>query len=177
MTGFSASRASSVDPVVAFDRLAEALGDDPRRAEVIEVGNQEAELVAAEAGVELLAGAELRRLLRDQVVGPDLFAEQTRDAVDDAVAERVTERVVVPLERGDVDQADRAPAAALLEREERLELLDEAPEVHQPGLRIAVHAIGQVGDEVLEVLGDAAHGRVARGQFVAHAIHALGEPG
>ena len=139
-------------PVVAFDRLAKALGDDPRRAEVIEVGNEEAELVAAEAGVELLAGAELGRLLRDEVVGPDLLAEQTRDAVDDAVAQRVTERVVVPLERGDVDQAHRAPLAALLEREERLELLDEAPEVHQPGLRIAVHAIGQVGDEVLEVL-------------------------
>ena len=72
---------------------------------------------------------------------------------------------------------DRAPAPALLEREERLELLDEAAEVHQPRLRVAVHAVRQVGDEVLEVLRDAADGGVARGQLVAHPVHALGEPG
>ena len=63
----------------------------------------------------------------------------------------MAERVVVPLERRDIDQPDRAPVAALLEREERLELLDEAPEVHQPRLRIAVDAVREVGDELLEI--------------------------
>ena len=89
----------------------------------------------------------------------------------------MAERVVVPLERRDVDQPHRAPAPALFEREERLELLDEPAEVHQPGLRVAVDAVGQVGNQVLEVLGDAADRRVARGQLVAHAVHALGEAG
>ena len=73
--------------------------------------------------------------LRDEVVRAHLLAQQLRDALDDAIADGVAERVVVPLEPGDVDQADRAPAAALLEREERLELLGEAAEVHQLRLR------------------------------------------
>jgi hypothetical protein len=40
-----------------------------------------------------------------------------------------------------------------------------------------VHPVRQVGDEVLEVLGDAADRGVARRQLIAHPIHALGEPG
>ena len=90
-----------------------------------------------------------------------------RDALDDPIADRVAERVVVPLEPGDVDQADRAPSAALLEREERLELLGEAAEVHQLGLRIAVRLVGEVGDELLEVVRDAADGGVLRDQLVS----------
>ncbi len=74
----------------------------------------------------------------------------------------VAERVVVPLERGDIDEADGAPRAALLESEKRFELLDEAAEVHEPRLRIAVDAVGQIGDEILEVARDAAHRRVPR---------------
>ena len=87
------------------------------------------------------------------------------------------ERVVVPLERRDIDQADGAPVPALLERQERFELLDEAPEVHQPRLRIAVDAIGEVGDQLLEVAGDAADRGVARGELLAHPVHALGKAG
>src|SRR5262249_27607049 len=111
-------------PVEALDRLAEAFRDDPRGAEVVEIGNEEAELVAAKARVQLLRAREIVALLRNQVVGPDLLAQQPRDALDNPIAERVPERVVVPLERGDIDEADGAPAAALLERQERLELLD-----------------------------------------------------
>ena len=87
------------------------------------------------------------------------------------------QRVVVPLERRDVDEADGAPAAALLEREKRLELLDEPPEIHQPRFRIAVDAVGEIGDQILEVAGDAADGGIARRQLLAHPVHALGEAG
>ena len=77
-------------------------------------------------------------LLRDEIVRADLLAQQLRDPLDDAIADGVAERVVVPLESGDVDEADGAPSAALFERQERFELLGEAAEVHQLRLRIAV---------------------------------------
>ena len=118
-----------------------------------------------------------RPLLGDQVVGPHLLAQQLRDALDDPIADRVAERVVVPLEAGDIDEADRAPAAALLEREERLELLGEAREVHQLGLRIAVRLVGEIRDELFEVARDAADGRVLGVQLVLHARHLVGEAG
>ena len=62
-------------PVVAFDRLAEALGDGVRLVALGEIRNQEAEFVAAEPRVEILRRVR-RPLLRDQVVGPHLFAQQ-----------------------------------------------------------------------------------------------------
>ncbi len=89
----------------------------------------------------------------------------------------MTEGVVVPLEGSDIDQPDRAPVSALLEGEERLELFDEAPEVHQAGLRVAMHPVRQVGDELFEILRDAADRGVARGELVPHLVHALGKPG
>src|SRR5258706_2598292 len=74
-----------------------------------------------------------------------------------------------------MDQADRSPAAALLEGEELLDLLDETAEVHEPGLGIAVHAIRQVSDEVLEIACDAADGGVARRELLAQAVQPIGE--
>src|SRR4029077_11123993 len=122
-------------PVVALDRITEALADGVRLMALGDVGNQEAELVAAEERVQILV-ARTDALLRQQVVGAYLFAQQRRDALDDAIADGVAERVVVPLEAGDIDQPDRAPPAALLERQERFQLLGEAAEVHQLGLRV-----------------------------------------
>jgi hypothetical protein len=89
----------------------------------------------------------------------------------------VAERVVVPLESGDVDEADRAPAAALFEREKRLELLGKAPEVHELGLRIAMRLVGQIGDEPFEIAGDAADGRVLGQQLRLDVRHLVGEAG
>ena len=89
----------------------------------------------------------------------------------------MSEGVVVPLKGSDIDQPDRAPVAALLEREERLELFDKPPEVHQARLRVAVHPVRQVGDELFEILRDAADRRVARGELLPHLVHALGKPG
>ena len=65
----------------------------------------------------------------------------------------MTERVVVPLEAGDIDEAYRAPAAALFERQERFELLGEPPEVHQLRFGIAVGPFGELGHQLFEVLG------------------------
>ena len=84
-------------PVVPLDRVAEAFGDEPRDAVIGEVGDEEAELVAAEARVQV-ARAAAAGLLRDEVVGSDLLAEDGGDAFDDPVADGVAERVVVPLE-------------------------------------------------------------------------------
>ncbi|MGC4084269.1 MAG: hypothetical protein QM736_19710 [Vicinamibacterales bacterium] len=77
-----------------------------------------------------------------EILRAHLLAEQRRDATDDAVADGVPERVVVPLEAVDVGEADRAPASALFEGEERFELVGEAAEVHQPRFRIAVRLVG-----------------------------------
>src|SRR4030095_14675348 len=76
-------------PVVALDRLAEALGNHPCGAELVEIRDQETELVAAKAGMQLLVAALCRGLLGDQVVAADLLAQQPRHAVDDLVANRV----------------------------------------------------------------------------------------
>ena len=141
-----------------------------------EVGNQEAEFVAAEARVQLVA-LVARAVLRHDVVGADLLAQQPRDPFDDAVAEGVPVGVVEALERADVHETDGAPVPALLDLEERFEPLDEAPEVHQPRLGIAVRAVGQVRDQLLEVLGDAADRGLARGELLAHAPHAIREAG
>ncbi len=66
---------------------------------------------------------------------------------------------------------------ALFERQEGFQLLDEPAEVHQPGLRVPMDAVGQVGDQILEVSGDAADGGVARRQFLAQLVHPLGKAG
>jgi hypothetical protein len=109
--------------------------------------------------------------LRDEVVGADLLAEDRRNALDDAVAHRVAERVVVPLEPGDVDEAHGAPARALLEREERLELLDEPVEVHELRLRVAPRLVGQLADEPLEVVRDVRDRLVALDERVPQLLH------
>ena len=88
----------------------------------------------------------------------------------------VAERVVVPLEAVDIDDADAAPADALLDGQERLEPLHEPVEVEQLGLRIAVRLLGQVGDDLLEVAGDVADGDVLLGQLVLQPLHLRGEP-
>src|SRR5205085_1083673 len=91
-------------PIEPLDRFAEAFADGVRLAVVGEVGNQEAELVAAEPRVEI-RGPRPETLLRQEIVRAHLLAQQRRDALDDAVADGVSERVVVPLEAGDVDQS------------------------------------------------------------------------
>src|SRR5262245_935064 len=164
-------------PVMAFDRFAEAFGDHPRGAALVEIRNEEAEFVAPEPRVQVLTGADVNRLLRNEVVRADLFAKQPRHAIDNLVAGRVAKRIVVPLERIDIDQADGAPAATLFEREKRLDLLDEAAEVHEPRLGIAVHAVGEVRDEVLEISRDAADRRVAGGKLVAQPLETVRKAG
>ena len=123
------------------------------------------------------SGVARHTLLREEVVGPDLLAEQRGHALDDPVADRMAERVVVPLEPGDVDEADGAPASALLERQERLELLGEPREVHQLRLRVAMRLVGEVGDQRLEIPRDAADGRVLRRELGSDVRHLVGEPG
>ena len=101
-----------VAPVIALDRLLEAAGDDRRLGAAGQIGNQETELVAAEPGVQIARLA--RAFEREEILGADLVREDPRDPLDDAVAERMPERVVVPLEAGDIDDADArtsAPAA------------------------------------------------------------------
>src|SRR5207247_6268321 len=99
------------------------------------IWREETELVAAEACMQIF-GPRSRQLLRDDVVGAHLLAEERGDALDDPVADRVAERVVVPLEPGDIDQPDGAPAAALFEREQRFERLRAPAEGHQVGFAI-----------------------------------------
>ena len=86
------------------------------------------------------------------------------------------EGVVVPLEAADIDDADAAPADALLDRQVALDPLHEPVEVQQLGLRIAVRLLGQVGDDLLEVAGDVADGDLLFGKLPLQALHLDGEP-
>ena len=83
-------------PVVGLDRFLEAVGDLEGLVAAWQIRDQEAEFVAAEAGVQVAPFA--RALERQEVLGADLVGQDARDALDDAVAGRVAERVVVPLE-------------------------------------------------------------------------------
>ena len=163
--------ADDVDALL-LDRTAE-LGraldrTSDRLAAARQVGNQEAELVAAEARVQIASlGAALHR---QEVRGSNLIREDARDAFDDPVADGVAERVVVPLEAVDVDDADAAPAHALLDGEERLHALHEPVEVEQLRLRVTVRFLGQIGDHVLEIAGDVADGDVLFAELTAERL-------
>src|SRR5262249_10892868 len=123
-------------PVVSLDRCLEAAGDFGGFGAARKIRDQEAELVAAEPRVEVtpLAAA----LEREQVFRANLIRGNARDGLDDPIAECVAERVVVPLEAGDVDDPDAAPAHALLDGQKRLQPLHEPVEIEQFCLGIAV---------------------------------------
>ena len=80
------------------------------------------------------------------------------------------------LKRVDIDDADAAPAHALLDGQERLQPLHEPVEVQQLGLRVAVRLLGQVGDHFLEIAGDVADRDVLLGQLVLQPLHLRGKP-
>jgi len=115
-------------------------------------------------------------LHRQEILRADLVRQDARDPLDDAVADGVAERVVVPLEAVDVDDADAAPAHALLDGEERLDALHEPVEVEQLRLRIAVRLVGQLGDHFLEVARDVRDGDVLLGELPLQPLHLGGEP-
>ena len=81
---------------MGLDRFLEAVGDLEGLVATWQIRDQKAELVAAEPGVQVAPFA--RALERQEVLGADLVGQNARDALDDAVAGRVAERVVVPLE-------------------------------------------------------------------------------
>ena len=56
-------------------------------------------------------------LEREQVFAANLLRQNPRHALDDPVADRMAERIVVRLEAVDVDDPDAAPADPLLDRE------------------------------------------------------------
>ena len=115
------------------------------------------------------------RVRGEEVLRADLIGENPRDALDDAIADRVTERVVVPLEAGDVDDADRAPPDALLDRQKRLDPLHEPVEVEELRLGIPMGFFGEIGDDFLEVAGDVADGDVLLADLPLQPIHLAGE--
>jgi len=81
-------------PIVPLDGFAEPFSDRVRLRALGQIGNQKAELVAAEPRVQILRlrGAEHRPFLREQVVGSHLLAEQMRHALDNPVADGVPGR-------------------------------------------------------------------------------------
>ena len=160
-------------PVVAFHGGFEALGDLHRLGASGQIGNQETEFVAAEARVQVARFAA--GSTREEVLRSDLIGEDPRDALDDPIADRVAERVVVPLEAGDVDDADRAPADALLDRQKRLDALHEPVEVQELRLGIAMGFLGEIGDDFLEVARDVADGDVLLADLPLQSIHLAGE--
>src|SRR5262245_1951674 len=133
-------------PRVRLDGALEAARNLHRLVAARKIRDEKAELVSAEARVEIAPLA--LPLDREEVLRPDLIGEDSRHALDDLVADSVAERVVVPLEAVDVDDADAAPAHALLDGEERLHALHEPVEVEELRLRIAVRLVGELRDDV-----------------------------
>ena len=86
------------------------------------------------------------------------------------------ERVVVPLEAGDIDDADAAPPDPLLDRQERFQPFHEPVEVEQLRFRVAMRLLGQARDDLLEVARDVADGDVLLGQLPLKARELLREP-
>src|SRR5262249_28397652 len=82
-------------PIEAFDCLPKAFGYGVRLVVLVQIRNQKAELVSTKTGVQVLSEA-IRTFLGDQVIRPNLLTKQVGYAFDDAVPDRMTERVVVP---------------------------------------------------------------------------------
>ena len=157
-----------------FDRVLEAIRNVHRFDASRQIRNQEAEFVAAEPCVQVpRIPAPLEREI---VLRPNLIRQDPGDAFDDLVADRMTERVVVRLEAVDVDDADAAPADALLDGEERFDPLHEPVEIEQLRFRVAVGFFGQPGDDFFEVTCDVADGDVLFGQLPLEPRHLFGEP-
>src|SRR6516162_8352931 len=112
---------------------------------LVEIRDQEAELIPAKSRMQVLR-ARRAGVLRQEVVRTNLLAQDLRNPFDDPIAHWMTQRVVVPLESGDVDEPNGRPPASLLEREKRFELLGEPPEVHQLCFGVPVRTVGQVGN-------------------------------
>ena len=81
---------------MTLDGLLEALGNLRRLHAAGQLRDQEAELVAAEAGVQV--ARVVRALDGEEVVRADLIREDLRDALDDQIADGMAERVVVAFE-------------------------------------------------------------------------------
>ena len=162
-------------PVVAFDDGLESLGDAAGFVEAEDVRDQEAEFVAPEARVQILLAPVVRCLAfpGQQIIGSNLLGENVGNALDDSIAHEMADRVVVPLEVRDVDQADRAPLVAPFELQKPFEALHEPREMQERGLGIAMRLIRQLGQHVFEGFG---HLLVAgRGKLALQPGHLLDE--
>ena len=121
------------------DRLRELRGDHLRSLQ-IGLGQQHAELVAADPG--------------ERVAAADASGERRAHGADQVVADLVTQRVVDPLEVVQVDEEQRrraVVAAGALELASQL--AREAPAVHQAGQAVVVRQVREVALEAL-ALGD-----------------------
>ncbi len=117
---------------LAFGHLGTQVFAQRQRAGGIGLRHQHGELVAGEAG--------------DDVGAAYAFAKRLGDLADQVVAGLVAERVVDRLEPVDVDDHHRALAAvAGAEGDVLVELAAEAAPVEQPGERVVVGQIAQLG--------------------------------
>ncbi len=108
-----------------------------------------------------------------QIIGSNLLGENAGNTLDDSIAHEMADRVVVPFEVRDVDQADRAPLMAPFEPQKPFESLHEPREMQERGLGIAARLIGQLGQHVFEGFG---HLLVAgRGELTLQPGHLLDE--
>src|SRR3982750_370509 len=100
---------------MSLDSCLEPVGDVDTLRRPRQVWNEEAELVTAKTGMEIARLAA--SFERQEILGADLIRKNAGDALDDAITNGVAEGVVVPLEAADIDDADAAPADALLDGE------------------------------------------------------------
>ena len=153
-------------PVVSRHRFPEPVRDRLRGGRLIEVGQKEAELIAAEPRVERRGGVSFVLWMRDPVRRADFTSQQLGHRLDDAIAGGMAERVVMRLEGGDVCDAEGAPGTAPLSVQAQHHMLHEVAEVEKLRLDIAVGTLGEVGDQPLEVQRDVPGGGFTRTQLV-----------
>src|SRR3954464_11306913 len=96
-------------PRVRLDRALESPRDLDRLVAARQIRNEETELVAAEPRVQI-ASLDLGLALDgEKILRANLIGKDPRDPFDDAIADGVAERIVVPLEAVDIDDAETAP--------------------------------------------------------------------
>ena len=91
---------------------------------------QDGELIAAEA--------------RDEVLGPDRLAQPIRDALEEFVADQMSQRIVDALELVDVDVEDRELGALGLQQQFLRVALEQRP-VRQVGQRVVMGEMLDLG--------------------------------
>ena len=168
-TPWSARRKSSSDQSILLHGVAEPFRDPGGLDVVGQVRRQEAELIATEPCMEIRCAIAV-----DAGARPDVRPEEVGHALEDTVAHAMAKGIVVELELRHVGQTHRAPSSARCGRQECLQPFDERGELHQLCFGIAACLVGEIADELLEIVRERPHARLFRRELLPDTLDLFG---